>query len=289
MSNLPELELTKWRPTLDTLHLYAQIVGKIRMHLCPFRNHWWHLTLYVSAHGLTTRLMPYKNVGLEIEFNFIDHQLEIRTSEGKNAAIKLSDGLSVAKFYQAVLSELAKLDIHVDMIAKPYGVPITTPFAQDEEHASYDRTYVERYWQILLWTNAVFEEFAGRYRKKTSPVQLFWHSFDLALTRFTGRPAPPRPGANKSDQEAYSDEVISFGFWAGDDNVPAPAFYSYTAPEPTGLTSEPLQPAAAKWTPSGGMALLMYDDVRAASDPKQTLLAFCESAFQAGAKYTLAK
>ena len=281
------MPLDAWRPTKNTLHLYAQVVGKIRLRTHPRINHWWHVTLYVSPRGLTTRSIPFDGGSFEIEFDLTEHALKMRTSDGRSEDFALYDGLSVADFYASVFANLGKLGITPEIRAVPYEAPSTTPFAEDHGNRSYDKEYVERYHQILVAVDDIFEEFRGRFTGKSTPVHLFWHSFDLALTRFSGRPAPAMPEANMVTREAYSHEVISFGFWFGDDkpdSVAAPAFYSYTAPKPDGLENEPLKPDSAIWTPDGGMALLMYDDVRTSEDPRKVVLDFLESSYQAGAK-----
>jgi uncharacterized protein DUF5996 len=283
----PPMPLDEWRPTKNTLHLYLQIVGKIRLTMHPRINHWWHVPLYVSPRGLTTRAIPYIGGNFEIEFNFKDHQVEIRTSSGGYEDFALYDGLTVADFYSSLFSNLAKLGIEPKIWARPYEAPSTTPFAEDRENKSYDKKYIERFHHILVAVDDILEEFRGRFTGKSTPVHLFWHSFDLALTRFSGRPAPPMPEANMVTREAYSHEVISFGFWFGDDkpnSVAAPAFYSYTAPKPESIEKEPLQPEKAFWTADGGMALLMYDDVRELPDARTKVLDFLESAYQAGAR-----
>lgn len=281
----PPLPLAEWRATKDTLHLYLQIVGKIRLALFPRLNHWWHVPFYVSTRGLTTRPIPFGAGNFEIEFDFIGHKLEITTSESELREFDLSDGLTVAEFYKQVFENLSALGIEAKIRAVPYEAPSTTPFAENTENKSYDKEYVERFRQILVSVNDVFEEFRGSFTGKSTPVHLFWHSFDLALTRFSGRRAPVRDEAGTVEREAYSHEVISFGFWAGDDNVPAPAFYSYAAPEPEGLTEEKLQPETAFWdNTKGAMALLMYDDARKANAPREAILEFLESAYRAGAK-----
>jgi hypothetical protein len=287
MTVFPEMQLDAWRPTKNTLHLWLQIVGKIRLAMHPRLNHWWHVPLYVSPRGLTTRAIPYSGENFEIEFDFKEHALKIKTSDGRYEVFALYDGLTVADFYSSVFANLAKLGIEPHIWAVPYEAPSTTPFAEDQENKSYDKKYIERFHQILVAVDDIFEEFRGRFTGKSTPVHLFWHSFDLALTRFSGRRAPAMPDANMVTREAYSHEVISFGFWFGDDkpnSVAAPAFYSYAAPKPDGLETETLQPGAAKWTPDGAMALLMYDDVRNAGDPRATVLDFLKSAYQAGAK-----
>lgn len=287
MTNFPEIALDNWRSTKNTLHLYLQIVGKIRLATHPRVNHWWHVPLYVSPRGLTTRTIPYGSGNFEIEFDFHEHALKIKTSDGRYEDFALYDGLTVADFYASVFANLAKLGIKPEIKALPYEAPSTTPFAEDHENSSYDKEYIERAHSILVAVDDILEEFRGRFTGKSTPVHLFWHSFDLALTRFSGRPAPPIEGANMVTREAYSHEVISFGFWFGDDkpdSVAAPAFYSYTAPAPDGLTDEPLRPESAKWIPSNAMAMLMYDDVRTVNDPRAAVLEFFESAYQAGAK-----
>jgi hypothetical protein len=287
--SFPEIRLDAWRPTKNTLHLYCQIVGKIRLSMHPRLNHWWHVPLYVSPRGLTTRPIPYSGGNFEIEFDFKDHCLFIRTSRGETEDFALYDGLSVADFYSSLFANLAKLGIEAKIWSVPYDAPSATPFSEDHENNSYDKTYVERFHQVLVVIDDILEEFRSRFLGKSTPVHMFWHSFDLALTRFSGKKAPPMPEANVVTQEAYSHEVISFGFWFGDDKengVAAPAFYSYTAPEPAGLANESLAPATAKWQESNGahLALLMYDDVRQSPNPSAVVLDFMESAYQAGAK-----
>ena len=287
MTYFPEMPLDAWRPTKNTLHLYLQIVGKIRLSTHPRVNHWWHVPLYVTPRGLSTRTIPFDGGNFEIEFDFCEHALKIKMSDGRYEDFALYDGLSVADFYASVFANLAKLSIKPEIKALPYEAPSTTPFAEDHENKSYDKEYIERFHKILVAVEGILQEFRGRFTGKSTPVHLFWHSFDLALTRFSGKPAPPIPEANMVTREAYSHEVISFGFWFGDDkpdSVAAPAFYSYTAPKPDGLENEPLQPDAAFWTPDGGMALLMYDDIRSGDDPRETILAFLESSYRAGAK-----
>jgi Family of unknown function (DUF5996) len=285
--SLPELPLAGWEPTKRTLHLWSQIVGKVRMASTAPRNHWWHVPLYVDVRGLTTRRMHAENgVTFQIRFDFVDHRLVVETSGGAVESFPLVDGISVAAFDEDLHATLRRLGIDVAIRETPFGVPMTTPFPEDVEHASYDRDAVERFWRILDWSDGVFEEFSGWYCGKTSPVHLFWHSFDLAVTRFGGPRAPAIEGADAVTREAYSHEVVSFGFWAGDDEVREPTYYSYTAPEPAGLRSRPLQPAEASWVErgTGSLAQLSYDAVRTAPDPRATLLSFLESAYEAGAE-----
>lgn len=283
---LPELPLAGWEGTKDTLHLWAQIVGKVRMAASAPRNHWWHVPLYVDVRGLTTRRLHAENgVAFEIDFDFVDHRLVVATDRGEVESFELVEGLSVADFDETLHTTLAGLGLDVTIREQPFRVSTTTPFPEDRQHASYDREAVERFWRILGSTDEIFEEFAGWYCGKTSPVHLFWHSFDLALTRFGGARAPALPDADAVNREAYSHELISFGFWAGDANLREPAYYSYTAPEPAGLSQQPLHPKEALWSEQWGglLALLPYEAVRTASDPRAALLAFLESAYRAGA------
>jgi hypothetical protein len=282
----PEIPLAAWRPTKDTLHLYCQIVGKIRLAMHPRLNHWWHVPLYVTPRGLSTHAIPHRGGNFEIEFDLVKHLLRMRTNEGGEEDFSLYDGLTVADFYSSVFANLAKLGIEPKIRPVPYEAPSTLPFPENTENSSYDKEYVERFHRTLVAVDDIMEEFRGRFVGKSTPVHMFWHSFDLALTRFSGRRAPVREGAGMVEREAYSHEVISFGFWFGDDNIPAPAFYSYTAPEPEDLADEPLSPWAARWQEANGshMALLMYEDARSAEDTRATVLEFLESAYQAGAK-----
>jgi len=280
----PSLPLDKWKDTKQTLHLYAQIVGKIRMKLSPHQNHWWHVPLYINTRGLGTSSIPYNNYLFEINFDFIDHQLNVITGLGEQKAYELYDGLSVSEFYNQLFDILDDLGIEVEILAKPYDQPFDTPFPEDRQHNRYDKKYIERYWRILTQLDRLFRIFNRDFRGKVCPVQLYWHSFDLAVTRFSGKKAPPMPEAGKVDQEAYTHEVISFGFWAGDENIPNAALYSYTFPAPEDLDDAPLRPDKAFWTEQRGspMALLMYDDVRKANNPDQAVLDFLNSAWMAG-------
>jgi len=280
----PPLPIEEWEETKNTLHLFFQIVGKIRLTLFPKMNHWWHVTLYLSPRGITTRPIPYGNMIFEIEFDFIDHIIIIRTSNGQEKSFGL-EGISVSDFYKQITTSLNELGIEVHIRTTPYDVPFgKVPFESDDTHSSYDKDYVNRYWRILVQVNSVFEEFRARFIGKSTPVHLYWHHADLAVTRFSGKKGPDMEGGTAADKEAYSHEVISFGFWAGDDNVRAPAFYSYTYPEPKGLSEEPLSPKEAFWnTDNGSMAVLMYDDLRKTESPRQVLLDYLESAYLAGA------
>ena len=280
---LPELHLADWRPTKDTLHLYAQIVGKIRLATTAPRNHWWNAALYVDVRGLTTRRLHHRGTTFEIRLDFLDHALLVQTADGRNRSFELGDGMPVADFDARLHAMLAELGIDVEIKEQPFGVPMTTPFPEDVEHASWDREAIERFGRILDWSDSVFEEFSGWFNGKTSPVHLFWHGLDLAVTRFSGR-AGMTIDADPVNEEAYSHEVISFGFWAGDDTVGDATYYSYTAPEPEGLREQPL--SAGSWIEygAGSLAVLPYEAVRSARDPRTTLLAFCQSAYEAGAR-----
>jgi hypothetical protein len=283
---LPALPRDEWQETKDTLHLWIQIVGKVRLASTSPRNHWWHAPLYVDMRGLTTRRMrAASGASFEIRFDFIDHRLEIESSNGDVEAFDLQDGLSVAAFDKKLHGALGNLGVDVAIQETPYRMTWETPFPADDQHSAYDRDAAERFWTILAWTDSVFEEFAGWYCGKTSPVHLFWHGLDLAVTRFSGRRAPEMPTFNAVDREAYTHEVISFGFWFGDDKVREAAYYSYAFPEPAGLREQPLRPDEAVWAEEGRSpaALLPYEAVRTASDPRTALLAFLESAYRAGA------
>ena len=283
-AELPVLPLTEWEPTKRTLHLWSQIVGKIRMASTAPRNHWWNVTLYVDVRGLTTRRMHAANgVTFEIRFDFVDHRLVVETNGGAVESFALEDGLSVAAFDEQLHATLRGLGIDVAIRETPFGVPMTTPFPDDREHASYDRDAVERFWRILDWTDGVFEEFSGWYCGKTSPVHFFWGSFDMAVTRFSGRRAPERPGADKITRDAYSHEVISAGWWPGGGDFSSPAFYAYAAPEPTGFRESPVKPAKAFYDAKLSEFLLSYDDVRSQADPKTSVLDFLQSTYDAGA------
>jgi len=280
---LPQLHLDDWRATKDTLHLYSQILGKIRLATTASRNHWWNAPLYVDVRGLTTRRLHHRDTTFEITIDFVDHALIVRTADGRAKSFELASGVPVADFDARIHATLKELGIDVAIKEEPFGVPMSTPFAQDVEHAAWDREAIERFGRILDWSDSVLEEFSGWFNGKTSPVHLFWHSFDLAVTRFSGRPGAPID-ADPVTQEAYTHEVISFGYWPGDDNLGDAAYYSYTAPEPDGLGDQPL-PAGA-WTDSGtgSLAILPYEAVRTARAPRTTLLAFCQSAYEAGAR-----
>lgn len=287
MTNLepwPPLPLEEWQDTYRTLHMWTQIVGKIRMVLSPPLNHWWHVTLYLNVRGLTTGPVPYPRGIFEIEFNFQDHALRISTSEGANISQPLQ-AESVAGFYRGVFESLASVGISARIDAKPQEVPNPVPFDSDTANCAYDPQYAQRFWWILVSSAKVFERFRSRFIGKCSPVHFFWGSFDLACTRFSGRPAPPRKGVISGP--AYSHEVSSAGFWPGGGAVQGPAYYSYTVPQPKGIESQSIRPAAASWIPQLSEFILMYDDVRRAGSPEKMLYDFLESTYNAGA--TLAR
>jgi hypothetical protein len=282
---LAPLPLSEWEGSRLYWQLVCQIVGKIRLKLHPPINHWWHVTLYVSARGLTTGGIPYQGGTLDIELDLIDHQTIIRTSSGRQEQVALAPR-PIADYYQELMDALSSLGIEVKIVGRPYDAKSTIPFAEDHEHATYDADAIRRAWLALSHIDLAFKDFRGRFIGKCSPVHLFWHSFDLACTRFSGRGGPSMEGADGVSQEAYSHEVISAGFWFGDNNVPKPAFYCYSYPLPDGLVEEKLAPSAAYWQELRGstMAMLDYDDVRQSDDPSGMILEFLQSSYETGAR-----
>ncbi|PWT88782.1 MAG: hypothetical protein C5B55_12565 [Blastocatellia bacterium] len=277
----PALPLDAWEDTRATLHMWSQIVGKVRLAQTPLVNHWWNVPLYVSARGLTTSAMPYGETTFEMEFDFIDHNLVVKCSDGAERRVKL-EPKSVATFYQETMAALSNLGLQVHIWTMPVEIPDPIRFEEDQKHASYDPDYVRKFWRVLRSSTDVLQEFRARFIGKCSPVHFFWGSFDLAVTRFSGRPAPPRPDADPITREAYSHEVISHGFWPGH-GFGKPAFYSYTAPAPNGLSEGPLRPKEAYYSKDLNEFLLLYDDVRQSTDPEKALMEFCESTYEAGA------
>jgi hypothetical protein len=277
----PQLILEEWQDTLATLHMWTQVVGKIRLEQTPLINHWWNVTLYVTARGLTTSPMPYGDRVFEIEFDFIDHKLRIKCNDGALSTLALRPQ-SVADFYKEVMTTLGGLDIDVKIWPMPVEIPNPIRLDEDHVHKSYDAEYVNRWWRALVSIDEVFKQFRSRFIGKVSPVHFWWGSFDHAVTRFSGRPAPPREGADRITQEAYSHEVISHGFWPGGNGVQA-AFYSYTAPEPAGLSSSTIKPAAAFYSQDMKEFLLPYDAVRQSPSPEDALMDFLQSTYEAGA------
>ncbi|HLS29629.1 MAG TPA: DUF5996 family protein [Flavobacteriaceae bacterium] len=285
---LPDLHYKGNENKEKTLHLFLQIIGKIRLEKAPRKNHWWYITEYIGTRGFTTGPIPY-NSGIDqfdITLNVQKHQLEVTTSQGDYEYFLLNDKLSVADFYQKLMEIMHKLKISISMVAVPFDLNIEQSFGEITEY-QYNKAYTKDLWRTMVWVSNVFKEFSGRFYGKTCPVHVYWHSFDLAVTRFSGNEAPPMDkDARISDKDAYSHECISFGFWAGDENVPEPAFYSYTFPSPEGLEEEAIQPASAEWIDSNGspMALLKYRDLLKTTNPRKKLLDFLESTYQAGAK-----
>ena len=280
--NWPALPLDEWWETRDTLHRWTQIAGKIRMKLTPAVNHFWHVPLYVSARGLTTSLVPYGDRWLELEFDFIAHQLHIRTNDGVQRDVALAPR-TVADFYAEVFDVLGQLRIECPIWPVPAECEDTIRLDRDEQHKSYDADYAQRFWRVLALSHEVLSAFRGGFIGKCSPVHFFWGSFDLAVTRFSGRRAPARPEADAITREAYSHEVSSVGWWPGDTRLPKASFYAYAAPEPAGFRTAAINPSATYYSEQLGGFYLHYDDMRLAPDPEQTLLDFCKSTYEAAA------
>ena len=278
----PTLPFASWKDTYATLHMWTQIVGKVRLALTPLINHWWNVPLYVTARGLTTSRIPYGERSFELWFDFIQHQLVLETSEGARKTLKLIP-CSVADFYREFVIMLRSEQIEVKIWRMPVEIANSIPFDQDRVHASYDSKSVEKFWRILLTVDSVFNKFRAEFIGKSSPVHLFWGSFDLAVTRFSGRRAPERPGTDAITREAYSHEVSSVGFWPGSGDIKDAAFYSYAAPEPQGFKEARVRPEAAFYSKQLGEFLLMYDDVRNSPSPSTSLLDFCQSTYEAAA------
>lgn len=279
----PALPVDDWRATHDTLHMWTQIVGKVRMARSPAVNHWWQVTLYVSPRGLTTSAIPWADGIFEIRFDFLDHQLVIETSAGSVNRLQLAPR-TVADFYSELMNALDSLGIHTEIHARPDEVPDPVPFAEDLAHHSYVPEQAQRFWRALVSMEPIFQEFRGRFIGKSSPVHFFWGAFDLAVTRFSGRRAPERAGADSIMKEGYSHECSSVGFWPGGaSGVNEPVFYAYMAPEPEGLRQAPVLPQAAYYHKELGEFLLPYDAVRRAQSPRDTLLSFMQSTYEAGA------
>mgnify|MGYP001311054176 CR=1 FL=1 len=279
----PALPTESWKDTCATLHMWTQIVGKVRLALTPLVNHWWNVPLYVAARGLTTSRIPYGDRSFELWFDFIEHQLVLETSDGVVKKMPLVPR-SVADFYAEFMRMLRSAGIDVKIWRMPVEIPDPIPFDQDRVHASYDAKSVEKFWRILSTVDSVFNEFRGGFIGKSSPVHFFWGSFDLAVSRFSGRRAPERPGADSVTREAYSHEVSSVGFWPGGGDVKGAAFYSYAAPEPQGFKEAATEPSAAFYNKELSEFLLMYDDVRSAPSPSRSLLDFCQSTYESAAR-----
>jgi len=284
-SNWPELPLEEWEATRATLHMWTQMVGKTRLALSPMENHWWQTALYVSARGLTTSAMPYGGRDVDIEFDLLEHRLMVRVSDGGHATVPL-EPVSVAEFYERYLGVLHQLDVPIHLWPEPVEIPHPIRFPRDHVHASYDAPTVERFWRLLVDVDRVFKAFRGRFVGKSSPVQFWWGSFDLAHTRFSGRRAPTHPGGipNLPDwvtREAYSHECMSVGWWPGSIGGPIrePAFCAYGYPAPPGAAEAVIRPASAAWVPSLGEWILPYNAVRVADDPDDVLATFMQDAY----------
>ena len=283
----PSLPLDAWSDTYATLHLWTQIVGKIRLAQTPWTNHSWHVTLYVTARGLTTGSIPYGTRAFQIDFDFIAHELKIQSDDGRGAGFPL-EPQSVGVFYRRLRAEMTKLGLEVKISPKPNEIPDAIRFDQDETHAAYDPDYAGRFWRVLLQSDRVFKIFRARFVGKCSPVHFFWGAPDLAVTRFSGRLAPAHPGGvpnlpDRIAREAYSHEVSSCGFWPGGGAVGYPVYYSYAYPEPEGFTKAPIKPAAAYYNTDLREFILPYDEVRKANSPEDTLLDFMQTTYEAAA------
>jgi len=282
LNSWPELNWHHWQKTADTLHMWTQIVGKTRLALSPLQAHWWNVPLYVSALGLNTSAMPYGSEFLEISFDFVSHELRFVMSTGATLSTPLR-AQSVASFYSEYQRSLAALGVSINIHPVPVELQHPIPFSEDEAHASYDPHAAHQFWRVLMHADKVFQEFSSRFVGKVSPVHFFWGSFDLAVTRFSGRPAPPREGADAVTREAYSHEVISAGFWPGNGGFGQAAFYCYAAPAPKGLEAATIQPAKAGYNKALGEFIYLYDDLRREPSPEEALLTFLQSSYEAGA------
>ena len=278
----PSLPLAEWEPTRATLHMWTQIVGKVRLALAPRVNHWWSVVLYVNSRGLTTSAMPYGERAFEIQFDFLKHVLEIKVSDGSMRTLALAPR-SVADFYREFMDALASLGVRMKIWPMPVEIPNPIRFDEDRVHNSYNPAHAQRFWRALVCVDSVFGEFRAHFIGKSSPVHFFWGSFDLAVTRFSGRRAPERAGADKMTREAYSHEVISVGFWPGNEGVIDAAFYAYAVPEPTGFSAATIRPTAAFYDKKMSEYFLPYENVRRSADPRATLLEFAQSTYDAGA------
>lgn len=285
---LPNLPYPKWRDSHTTIHLILQIIGKIRLALSPRKNHWWYIVQYVSKDGFTTSEIPYDEgfASFVIIFDVHNKCVRVETSKNEREIIDLSVDPAVSAVYSELISALERLGISVELLATPFDMGIEKPFSEITEYHHYDWDSILKFWEIYLWVDGVMKEFSGRFYGKTCPVQIYWHHLDLAITRFSGRKAPPMPASARiSDKDAYSHEVISFGFWAGDSNVPEPTFYAYAFPSPDGLDQAELKPAHASWIDSNGspMAVMAYHELIKGDEPRRDLLDFLESSYLAGA------
>jgi hypothetical protein len=278
----PELALKDWKPTYYNLHMWTQIVGKVRLELSPKTNHWWGVPLYIDARGLTTSPIPYGKDVFEIRFDFVDHKLIVDRCDGRRRVLGL-EPRTVADFYSEFMATLRSLDLDIAIYAKPVEVVDPIPFAEDTLYRAYDADAAYSFWRIVTSCDSVFKQFRAWFVGKSSPVHFFWGSFDLAVTRFSGRRAPERPGADAITREAYSHEVISAGWWPGGSGVDGPAFYCYAAPEPAGLPQQKVQPESAFYHPDLKEFILMYDEIRKSQAPERMLLEFLQSTYEAAA------
>ena len=284
----PELPFEAWNDTAATLHMWTQIVGKIRMVQTPWINHSWSVALYVSPRGLTTSPIPHGDRRFQIDFDFLNHQLLISSSDNKSRTIPL-EPQTTADFYTQVMGALTQLHLPVEIFARPNEVEEAIPFAEDQKHASYDAEAAQRFWRALLQVDRIFTKFRAGFLGKSSPSHFFWGSFDLAVTRFSGRTAPEHPGGYPNMpldvmREAYSHEVSSAGFWPGGEQMPFPIFYSYAYPTPEGFSEVEVKPEGAKWNPDLGEFVLPYDEVRRATSPDQMLMEFLETTYKGAAR-----
>ena len=278
----PALPLEAWKDTCSTLHMWTQIIGKIRLKLAPPLNHWWQVPLYLTSRGLTTTPIPFGDRTFDVTFDFIDHVLIFQTSDRRMEIISLRP-CAVADFYHEVMTILHRLAIDVKIWTMPSEVPSPIRFEEDRVHGAYDTTHAHQFWRVLLEADTIFKEFRTHFIGKASPVHFFWGGFDLAVTRFSGQRAPERPGADSITREGYSHEVSSCGFWPGGGSLTGPAFYSYAAPEPGGFKEAQIRPAQAFYSPEFSIFLLLYDDVRAAADPHAMVLEFLQTTYEAAA------
>lgn len=287
MQRWPELHYEQWADTLHTLHLWTQIVGNIRLRQEPLMNHWWNVALYVTARGLTTSVMPHAcGRSFVVDFDFIDHALNVEECDGTRSGFALVP-MTVAEFYRRLMRVLDELDLSVPIDKKPNEIADAIPFDRDTVHASYDSEFAERFWRVLLQADRLFKEFRSGFVGKSSPVQFFWGSFDLAVSRFSGRPAPPHPGGfpnfpDAAVREAYSHEEFSAGFWPGGNGVDA-AFYAYAYPEPQGYAQSRIHPGTAGWNQQLKEFLLPYEAARACADPGAAVREFLNSTYEAAA------
>jgi hypothetical protein len=287
----PPLEFAEWKNTCATLHMWTQVIGKIRLVLAPWTNHSWHVTLYLTARGLTTSPIPHGSQTFEIRFDFIDHEARILKNDGAIRIIKLQPQ-TVKKFYEVVMNEMNALELPVTINTTPNEITDAIPFERDEIHRAYNPEQANRFWRVLVQADRVFKEFRSRFCGKCSPVHFFWGSFDLAVTRFSGRPAPPHPGGvphlpDAIAREAYSQEVSSLGFWPGNEAMPQALFYSYAYPEPKGFADAKIGPAGASYNSQLHEFVLPYETMRAMTSPDEALLEFAQSTYDAAS--TLAK